>query len=172
MKKNILAVVILAATLINLTLTAVLLFVFMPNVKKTNGLITKVAQIINLELEDTSIKEEGGIKLDDIEVYKLSEDLTTNLSKGTSGKAHMAKISVSLSLNKKDKDFTKIKELLEKNEDKVKEVVIDEVSKLTEDNFLQSKDSVKVIVLQNLQEKFKSECITGVTFSVWLTVAQ
>ncbi|MDD5935734.1 MAG: flagellar basal body-associated FliL family protein [Clostridiales bacterium] len=170
MKKNILAVIILAATLINLTLTAVLLFVFMPTVKKTNNLITKVAQIIDLELEDVVIKEET-TDVGDVEGYKLSQDISLNLSVGKDGKAHLAKISGSVYLNKKADDYSKIKELMESYDDRIREVITDEVSKLTFEDFsnTEKKNETKNTILDRIQnEIFMSKCITSISFSQWI----
>ena len=50
MKKNILTVIILATTLVNLTLCGVMLFVYLPNAQKMNTMITKICQAIDLEL--------------------------------------------------------------------------------------------------------------------------
>ena len=51
MKKNMLAVLILILTIVNITLTAVLMFTVLPNAKQTDNLITRLMQIIDLELE-------------------------------------------------------------------------------------------------------------------------
>lgn len=170
MKKNILTIIILAATLINLTLIAVMLFVFMPTVKQTNSLITKVAQIIDLELESTSIKDEAAtIDIGDVEPYSIVEELTINLAKDTSGKAYYAQVKASLSLNKKAEDYKKISGLMTQNEEKIKEIIIDEVSKLTNDEFLPNKDIAKQAMLTRIQtELFHSECVIGITFSKWV----
>ena len=51
MKKNLLAVIILALVLVNLILTAVLVFSIIPQTKKSNELIDQVCAAINIELE-------------------------------------------------------------------------------------------------------------------------
>ena len=169
MRKNILAVIILAATLINLTLTAVLLFVFMPTVSQTNNLITKVAQMIDLELESQSLKEDA-IDMLDLEPYELIDELTINLTPGADAKGHMALVKCSLSLNKKAEDFTKVKGLLEQFDDKIQEVINDEVSKMTFEEFIPNKEIVKDVILNKLQtEVFHSECIVGITFGKWVS---
>ena len=50
MKKNLLAVIILALVLVNLILTAVLVFSIIPQTKKSNELIDQVCAAINIEL--------------------------------------------------------------------------------------------------------------------------
>ena len=51
MKKNMLAVLILILIIVNITLTAVMMFTVVPNAKQTDNLITRLMQIIDLELE-------------------------------------------------------------------------------------------------------------------------
>ena len=55
MKKNILTIVIMASTVLNLVLTIIMVFSIVPAMNKTNKLVDKVASVIDLELE----KEEG-----------------------------------------------------------------------------------------------------------------
>lgn len=169
MRKNILAVIILAATLINLTLTAVLLFVYMPTVNQTNTLITKVAQIIDLELESQAIDIKT-IDIGELDSYLVADELTINLSPSGDGKQHMAVVKCSLSLNKNAEDYTKVKGLLEQFEGKVLEVINNEVSKMTYEEFIPNKDIVKDVILKKLQtEVFHSECIVEITFSKWVS---
>ena len=52
MKRNMLAIVILAATLVNIALTALMLFTVIPKAQRTDALIQKICSIIDLELED------------------------------------------------------------------------------------------------------------------------
>ncbi len=167
MKKNILAVIILAATLINLTLSAVMIFVFMPTVKQTNNLITKVAQIVDLELEDVTIREDSVEE----EKYELTEEIPLNLSIGEDGKSHFAKLSCSVYLNKKAEDYSVIKGLMEQYEGKIREIINEEVSKLPYEEFFvtEKKIETKNVILERLQkEVFKSTCITSISFSDWV----
>ena len=46
MKKNILAIVILAATLVNITLSVILLFTIVPKAQRTDALIQKIVSIL------------------------------------------------------------------------------------------------------------------------------
>ena len=56
MKRNMLAIVILAATLVNIALTALMLFTVVPKAQRTDALIQKICSVIELELEDTWAK--------------------------------------------------------------------------------------------------------------------
>ena len=48
MKKNILAIIILAATIVNITLSAIMLFTVVPKAQRTDALIQKIVSIIDL----------------------------------------------------------------------------------------------------------------------------
>ena len=69
MRKNILAVIILAATLINLTLTAVMMFTFIPYTKNANTLVKNILGVLDLELESPLPGDyTAQYKLEDLEV--------------------------------------------------------------------------------------------------------
>ena len=51
MKKNILTIVIMASTVLNLVLTIIMVFSIVPAMNKSNKLVDKVASVIDLELE-------------------------------------------------------------------------------------------------------------------------
>lgn len=49
MKKNILTIIIMALTVINVILTAVVLFSAVPAMNRTNNLIKKITEVVDLE---------------------------------------------------------------------------------------------------------------------------
>ncbi len=167
MKKNILTVIILATTLINMTLMIVMLFVFLPNVKQTNNLITKVAQTVDLELENVVVKEEK-VSISDLDTYEPTDltGLTANLKKEKGdNKEHYAVVKWSLVLNKNHKDYSKMKPLVQGNESRIKEIIRTEVEKYTINNVKESKEIIKADVLEKLQnDVFGSDFIISVTF--------
>ena len=63
MKKNILTIVIMACTVLNLVLNIIIIFSIVPASNKTNKLVDKVASVIDLELENgvvTALSFTGG----------------------------------------------------------------------------------------------------------------
>ncbi len=131
MKRNILTVVVLALALINVVLSGVIIFAIVPTAMKTNKLITRVAQIIDLELESPE-EEKLNLSPSDIEVYDIEGKLTINLKKSDDQK-HYAFVYVSLSLNKKHKDYEDFKKLISQYENDIKEFVTDEFNNYTID---------------------------------------
>lgn len=168
MKKNILTIIILAATLINVTLTAVTLFVVIPNAKKTDTLITKVLSVIDLELESPNAGKEE-ISLDDIEPYQIEEEMTINLKKAANDKiAHYAVVKCSISLNKKSEDYDKKYALLIKQESLVKEIIQDEISNYTVDTIDENKNNIKTAIREKLNTSFDSDFVLQVSFSTFI----
>ncbi len=162
MKKNILTVIIMAMALINIVLSAVIIFVIVPTSNKTNNLVSKVAQIIDLELESP----EGGkeeIAVSDIETYEIKDKLTIRL-KTSDDKKHYAIVYASLSINKKHKDYEDLNQYVETKENEIKEIITDEFSAYTIDNVDENKTVIKERVLDRIQDLFKSDFIINVSF--------
>ena len=159
MKKNILAIVILAATLVNITLSVILLFTIVPKAQRTDALIQKIVSIIDLELENPDASDYPEDPIKDTLPYALSAPLTVNITKPereTSSKRHKAQVSVTLVLNSKAKDYKSISEKLPEHEEMIKSIVMDEVSKYTPDELAVSKDTITKNVVASLRTYFES----------------
>ena len=113
MKRNMLAIVILAATLVNIALTALMLFTVVPKAQRTDALIQKICSIIELELEDPNAADYAEIPFEDRETYNLANKMTINLKRAEGeSKTPYAQIEVTLMLNKKAKSYETIQPLL------------------------------------------------------------
>lgn len=164
MKKNILTIIIMAIVLINTILTAVLIFAIVPAANKTTKLVDKVASIVDLELESP----EGGddeFTVTDIETYDIADKLTINL-KSIDGVNHFALVPVSIYLNTKNANYTALQPKIGQNENKIKEIVTEEVAKYSMDEVIvtENKDLIKKQILVRLQEYFQSDFIIDVSF--------
>lgn len=173
MKKNILTIIILAATLVNLTLSAVMVFVYLPNAQKMNQLISKVCQVIDLELESpiNQEEEEEVVEVENLESYMIGSDMIVSLKKGADGKNYYASVTASLVLNKKAEDYKTIAPLMTSQIERIKEIVQGQISQLTPDNFQESREAVKTQILMLLQEEFSTKCIYRIDFGTYI-VAQ
>ena len=171
MKKNLMTVIILALVLVNLVLTAILAFTIIPQTRKSNQLIDKIASAIDLELEDGSGKDTAAVPVEDIEVYDIEASFTVNLSPSGDGKDHgigmAVKIfSIGLSLNTKSDGYKSIgTEGLKAKETLIKNDINTIVSEYTMEQFREDEQSVKDAILEDLQEMFGSDFIVGVSFS-------
>ena len=166
MKKNLMTVIILALVLVNLVLTAILAFTIIPQTRKSNQLIDKIASAIDLELEDGSSKDTAAVPVEDIEVYDIEASFTVNLSPSGDGKDHVAVFYIGLSLNTKSDGYKIIgTEGLKAKETLIKNDINTIVSGYTMEQFREDEQSVKDAILEDLQEMFGSDFIVGVSFS-------
>lgn len=164
MKRNLITIIILALGILNMILTAVIVFAVVPTTMRTNSLISKVASTIDLELESPSDKGENQIDIADIEVYQIPEDLTINLKNDTNDeKNHYALVSVSLSINTKSEDYKVLQPTIATNESSITEIINDEFSKYTVSTVTANKENIKAEILEKLQTLFKSDFIISIS---------
>ena len=57
MKKNVVSIIILALSVANLVLSALLVFTFVPQAKKTDKLVTEICSVLKLELDSSGVKD-------------------------------------------------------------------------------------------------------------------
>ena len=163
MKKNILTIVIIALALINLTLTAVLVFVVVPTSSRTDKLIQKVVNVLDLELESKGQLE--SITIDDIQTYTIENKLTIALKAEPGDKIpRYAVLNVSLAMNTKSPEYTKLEAKVIEHENYIEEFITEEFSKYTRSNVEENKEAIKVAVLERIAEHFDSNFIISVTF--------
>lgn len=164
MKRNILTIIILALGILNMILTAVIVFAVVPTTMRTNNLISKVASTIDLELESPSKNDADQVDIADIETYQIPEDLTINLkSEANDTKSHYALASVSLSINTKSEDYKTLNPTIETNKNSITEIIDDVISKYTVISVKENKDKIKEEILKRIQEYFKSDFIIGIS---------
>lgn len=162
MKKNILTIIVLAMATINVILSAVIIFVMVPTFNKTNTLITKVAQIVDLELESPENIQQI-IEVSDIEPYDLPDKLTIRLRSNT-GSRNYAVLYASLSLYTKHERYTELQPFVAKNENLIEEYITEEFSKYTIEEVYDNKDQIKQNVLKRIHDLFNSDFIINVSF--------
>lgn len=81
----------------------------MPNAQKMNTLITKICQVIDLELESPlPVEKENVVPVTDLEPILVCEEMTIKLGKGADGKNHYLQVTASLVLNTKAEDYKTI----------------------------------------------------------------
>ena len=164
MKRNLLTIIILALGILNMVLTAVIVFAVVPTTMRTNTLISKVASTIDLELESPAANNPNKIDIADIEVYDIPDDMTINLTKEPNDtKSHYALVSVSLSINTKSEDYKTLQPTIATNETSITEIITDEFSKYTVSNVKANKENIKAEILRKLQEMFKSDFIVSIS---------
>lgn len=164
MKRNMLAIVILAATLINLTLSAVLIFTVIPKAKRTDALIEKIVAAVELETESGIGKDYGEILPADQDEYTFA-DKAINL-KSTGSKPSIAQVSITITLNKKHDDYATVQPLIAGKENKIVAAVSNVLSDYTSAEVSLYADDINKDALTKIQEIFQSECIIEATLNV------
>ena len=175
MKKSMLNVITLALVLINLILSGLLTFSLVSTSKKTDNLITKIAQIIDLDVAGTtdstatgSTTSGGVVSLENLEVIdvKNSDDTKITVSvTGSDGKTHYAVVSVALSLNKTSKDYEKKRTSIDSGMKLIVSEVYNVVSTYSYDKVSTNKTNMEQTLLTKLQDMFQSDIIYSVTFT-------
>lgn len=165
MKKNMLAVLILVVCIVNLTLVGYTVFTVVPNAQRTDELITKIMQIIDLELESplpTDINVTYSVE--DIEKYALDE-ITTNLRSGADGKTHYAKVTASLTINKTHEDYERLNPSVDKMKPDIQSIIISNFQKYSNDDLanVDLQGEIKQSILNDVQALFNSKFIVDCT---------
>ncbi len=167
MKKNLLTVLILALVMVNIVLTAVMMFSVMSTNKKTAKLVNNIATVLNLEWtepgEDST--ENASISLADTAVYNITGSMTIPLAMDENGKQGYIVFDVSLSMNKKDKDYKKYSETMAERESLVKDVITSVVTSHTQAECRNNFEGLKEEILEAIQNLFGSKFIFDVGLS-------
>ncbi len=164
MKRNMLAIVILAATLINVTLSAVLIFTVVPKAKRTDALIEKIVAAVELETESGIGKDYGEILPEDQDEYTFSQK-AINL-KQTTDKVSIAQVSITITLNKKHEDYATVQPLVSGKENKIVAAASSVLSDYTAAEVALYSDDINKDALVKIQEIFQSECVIEATLTV------
>lgn len=167
MKKNILTIIIMAISLINTALIAVLIFSIVPAANRTTNFVNKIASIVDLELESPNPEDE--ITVEDITNYPFTEAIVSGL-KSDDGKDHYLTVNITLQENMKNKDYTALSEKVKDNESALSEIIENEFSKYTRQDLEDEtiKNKVKADLLTKIQEYFDSDFIINVILSKYL----
>lgn len=172
MKKSMLNVITLALVLINLVLTVLLTFSLVSTNKKTNNLITKVSEIIDLDVGGISKSGDststGRVSESDIvyvDVTSGDKDSIT-VSYTSNGKTHYAVLKVTLGLNSKAKDYSTKSTSINNGMKVIVNVISKEAQKYSYDSLEKNQAKFESDLLAALQDQFQTECI----YSVYMTV--
>lgn len=163
MKKNMLTVIVIALCLINVVLTAVIVFAVVPAMNQTNALIKQVAAVIDLELE--SPDKDSEVAVANSEPYLIEQEFMINLSPSEDGKSHFAIMdSVTLYINKKHEDYKKLNPTVESNKGFIVETVSNVISQYNIDNAGGSREKMKSEILDQIHSRFGSGFIYDLSF--------
>ena len=169
MKKSMLNVITLALVLVNLVLTVILTFSLVSTNNKTNKLVTKVSEIIDLDVagvDNSSKSTSAGTSIEDVAYVDVSNNGSNDImiSYTDGGKTHYAIVNVTLGLN--TKDYASKSTTINNGMKVIVNAVQTEAMKYTYSTIAASKTTVESNLLATLQDTFQTECITSVIVSV------
>ena len=179
MKKNILSMIILALLIVNIALTAVMMFNVTSTNKKVADLVGNIATVMNLELTPPGGAGEEKVEISpaDTEVYTIAGSMTLALTPETvvdsNGKSSVKQsyliCNVSLSVNTKHPDYKTYgsAEALAGREALIKDAISSVVSKHTLADLQAdpSMEELKKEILQAVQDIYQSDFIYKVLVS-------
>lgn len=169
MKKNLLSILILALLIVNIALTSVMMFSVMGASKKTTQLVTDIASVLQLELEDVNGEEAEMIPLSQTEVYNISEALTIALQPDAVGDTHYCLVSVALSMNTKDKGYKTYgsAETMASYESLITSEITSVIGGYTVEELREpsAQEEARMKILDGIQKRFESEFVYNVSFS-------
>ena len=163
MKKSMLNVITLALVLVHLVLTVILTFSLVSTNNKTNKLVTKVSEIIDLDVAGVDNSSKSTSAYVDVS-NNGSNDIMISYTDG--GKTHYAIVNVTLGLNTKAKDYASKSTTINNGMKVIVNAVQTEAMKYTYSTIAASKTTVESNLLATLQDTFQTECITSVIVSV------
>lgn len=161
MKKNLMSIIILALVVVNLVLTAIIMFSVVSANRKTVALVDNIAAILDLEMNDGSAEEEGStaVSVTDTQVYDIADSMTIALRPSSDGTDHYALVEVSFSLNKTSEDFETYQPLLAERESKIKSEIIDVIGSYTKEEAMADIPGLQAAILQKVQNLFGSDFV-------------
>ena len=167
MKKNTLSIIILTLTVINLVLNVLIIFSVLPMANKTNSLITKIAEVVNLEITPQFMAENAVLKVDDIDSRTITtSDGSTKHTvsvPGSDGKNHYVVTGVIVSLDTTHEDYKKLSEGFDNAMALISSKVDSVISSYTYENVLASKNEIQEQLLQEVRNLFQSNMIYDVS---------
>jgi len=168
MRKNLLSIITLALVVVNIVMTAFMMFTIIPANKKTIALVGDVAAVMNLELTDPVLAgaaAEQVVSVEDTETYDIADQMTISLRKGEDGKDHYAIVSVSLCMNTKADGYKTYGSDVSTKESMIKNEINDAIGSLTYDEAqAMTAAEIQELVLKKVQAMYSSDFIYKIVF--------
>ena len=163
MKKNLISVIILALLIVNIVLTAIMMFSVTGASKKTAALVDDISMVLDLEL----VSKEGkpAVAMTDTETYAI-ESMTIPLKKSEGDdKDHYCVVSITLSVNIKDDAYKTFGSDFTTQEGLIKDEINAVFAQYTVEEARDNQEQIKQEILGKLQSMFDSRLIYNVSFS-------
>lgn len=176
MKRNLLSILILVLLIVNIALTAVMMFSVTGTNSKVSALVTDISTVMNLELTnpggeaDTSA---DSISIADTDVYSISSSMTMALKPETAEDGSTTQkylvCNISFSQNTLDEDYATYggSDNMTANEELIKDAITSVVSTYTSADIQADTgyENLKADILAAVQDMFQSDFIYKVSIS-------
>lgn len=163
MKKNLMSILILALLVVNIVLTAIMMFSVTGAMKSTTALVGRIAAVLDLELNLGT--DEAQLSIQDSALYNITDSMTIALREGEDGEVHYVQLAVSIRMDTKNKDYKKYSATLLDNESIIKGEILEVVSSYTKEEFQADTKGVRAEILARLRRLYNSDFIYEVIFS-------
>lgn len=169
MKKNLISIIILALMIVNIVLTAIMMFSVVGASKKTAALVDNIATAMDLELAASSEGEaaEGVVSMADTETYSFADNMTIPLKKSEGDdKDHYCIVSITLSINTKADGYKEYgsAENLATREGLIKDEINGVFARYTMEEARDNQEIIKKEIIDRIQQMFDSKFIYNVSF--------
>lgn len=166
MKKNLLSIVILSLLIVNIVLTAIMLFSVIGTNKRTAEIVTDIAGILSLELGTEPGGQTGMPSPEDSEFYTIPEmTITTKRAEGQEKDAYCI-ISITLSINKTHEKYATFGgEAMGNYVDLIKGEIFAVIGQYTADEIRLMQDDIREEILKRVQSRLGSDVVYDITIS-------
>jgi flagellar FliL protein len=157
MKKNILAIAILAAVIANIILSVVILFSVVPAANNANKLVQKICTVINLELENPDAATYAKVPLASRVPYQIGDKLTVGLKKGEGDtKAAYALATWSLILNSDAPNYKEVTAVIDNQKAVLNDHMISLIKGYTADELEKNEAALKGELISYCRTYFRT----------------
>ena len=167
MKRNLLSVLILALLVVNIVLTAVLMFSVVGTNNKVAALVTDIGTILQLDMGTANGEGNEELNMADIEMYNIADSMTIHLKTAEDGKDHYCIVSVALSANTKNADYKQYGATIANYESLIKGEIDQVIGSYTKEEAEANKEAISDEILTRIQELYDSTFIVDVVFTGW-----
>ncbi len=173
MKKNLISILILGLLVVNVILTAIMMFSVTSTAKKTGALVTNIATVLNIEVGDKEEEKETTVQLTDtlpMDIEKLTIPLKRSTITNADGTVttdqttHYCLVEVTLLMNSKHEDYEQYATSMDSYSGMLKDLINGVIGSHTLEELQNSSEAVKDEILKKIQSEYKLMFIYRVTF--------
>ncbi len=157
MKKNILAIAILAAVIANIILSAIILFSVVPAANNANKLVERICTVINLELENPDATSYAKVPIASRKPYVIGDGLTINLKKAEGdAKKSFALLTWTLYLNADADDYKEVTAVITDHHAVLNEYMMNLIKQYTAEELTEHEAEIKGKMLSYCRTYFRT----------------